>query len=349
MKTQKQTEMLAWALTISLSVVAAMSGWGRGVTAPEKFVWAGLSVLILLVTHLMPSLVWSKTWLIRALVLPVWVVSFAVSTLQGADLFTRINNSHQPEVEVASTYEGRPVAEITAELKKATLMLPKLPEWKRGAQEKTIEILQGELNRANKFEERFEEKKVKAQADPLGFVIASFFDSSADKVMLVISVATTFSLESAAIVLWLLGSQADSVPEGKNPKGYGVDFSPNIHGNIQEQQVVVTETVTTHKSLTNTKIAENIQPIQAVSVEETEGVVQSGNVPVEGLSSESMKLMLWLQTTTSQEKSLRRIITSGPRALRNRSIAEKALMQLEERQYVRIEGGNITTEGCQKL
>jgi hypothetical protein len=78
---------LAGSLSLALSVAAGVSGWQRGGNALESTLWAGLSVLAVLVVHVLPALLYRRGWL-ALLAFPVWLGVFAVVAFSHAQFFT---------------------------------------------------------------------------------------------------------------------------------------------------------------------------------------------------------------------------------------------------------------------
>lgn len=230
MQTQIKTAitfLLACACTGLLTLMAAQSGFQRGGSDMERWLWLSASCLIVCTVHLLPSLMHEKPSLKNLPVWLVWAAGFVFVIFAHAQFFT-LAEMHSGQERVAQLSEallpepsnvtpqsgnvtGRSVTVIAKELSKATTTLIRLPETKREEQKMVITALERELKIAQEVAEQLaSEKRVhteqisKLQDDPVAHRLATLLGVKHDSVMLVASLFMALTLELIAVVLWKL-------------------------------------------------------------------------------------------------------------------------------------------------
>jgi hypothetical protein len=219
---------LASALSLALSIAAALSGWQRGGYWLESSLWAMLSILAVLVVHLLPALLYQRGWLTLA-AFPVWLGVFGVVAFSHAQFFTLaeihagqerllktqdtpLNDSKlMPPLVIPPTAPGRTAAAVARELSKAAALLSRLPETKRPAQQQVVDALRLELAAVQQTETSAAASLTRQlasiearQADPVGLRLGQVLGLPVGNVMLAVALATALVLELASVVLWRL-------------------------------------------------------------------------------------------------------------------------------------------------
>lgn len=269
------TFLLASACTFLLVLMAAQSGFQRGGSEIERWLWLGASCLIVCTVHLLPGLMHEKASLKTLPVWLVWTGGFLFVIFAHSQFFT-LAEMHAGQERIAqvtgtlshssgnvtpglSNVTGRPVTAIAKELSKATGTLSRLPENKREEQRQLITALERELKIAQEVAaQQASEKQAQAeqisklQDDPVAHRLAALLGVKHDSVMLVASLFMALTLELIAVVLWKL---ALNQPEGNaKPEISTVSNVTDIHHTetvapsndtvSQQQTIAVTPTVT---------------------------------------------------------------------------------------------------------
>lgn len=226
----------ATGISACLSVIAA---WERGGQDAERFVWVGLSLVLLLAAHLLPALSRSVSVSLRAPAAVLWLAAM-VATGYGHVTFFLMAQHHAGEVRAAAIEAprstlpapvGRDPGTIAAQRAAITGQIAALDatpcpticrarEARRTALYARRDALNVEYTEAMRREheaDRFEDQQDKyaaakagAMSDPVTTTLAQLAGTTAARVDLIVGLAFGAVLESVACFAWLLALPAAS-------------------------------------------------------------------------------------------------------------------------------------------
>lgn len=221
------TYVLAVACTGVLVLMAGISGFQRGGSGMERWLWVAASCLIVCTVHLLPGLMQGKPLRQNLPMWSVWAGGFVFVIFAHSQFFTlaelhagqeRIATSqgsnpaiHVSAITAPATPSGRSATQVATELSKATALLNRLPEAKQEGQRLVITALQQELKiaqaaeaEANRQQQNQAEKINRLQHDPVAQRLGTLFGVNPEMVMLFASLFMALVLELVAVILWRL-------------------------------------------------------------------------------------------------------------------------------------------------
>lgn len=271
------TFLLASTCTFLLVLMAAQSGFQRGGSDIERWLWLGASCLIVCTVHLLPGLMHEKPSLKTLPVWLVWTGGFLFVIFAHSQFFTlaeihagqeriaqrtgTLSHNSSNVTPVLSNVTGRPVTVIAKELSKATATLARLPENKREEQKQLITALEREFKITQEVAaQQASEKQAQAeqinklQDDPVAHRLAALLGVKHDSVMLIAALFMALTLELIAVVLWKLAlNQPEANAKSEIPTltfstvtepHHTETVTPSNETVNQEQTIGVTPTVT---------------------------------------------------------------------------------------------------------
>ena len=224
----RQQRLLTYALAVActgvLVLMAGISGFQRGGSGIERWLWVAASCLIVCTVHLLPGLMQGKPLRQNLPIWLVWVGGFVFVIFAHSQFFT-LAELHAGQERVASQGQitinapasstpavmGRSATQVATELSRATALLNRLPETKQDGQRLVITALQQELKiaqaaeeQANRQKQNESEKISRLQNDPVAHRLGALLGVNPEMVMLFASLFMALVLELVAVILWRL-------------------------------------------------------------------------------------------------------------------------------------------------
>ncbi|RFU47341.1 hypothetical protein [Paraburkholderia sp. DHOC27] len=270
--------VLAATATATSLVIAAESGWARGGLPAERAIQVALGAVAVLYVHLLPARWRTLGILARILATALWGIGIAV-VMYGQASFFMLSQQHagnrRAETVPATTMlagigvpPGRTLTEIMrdvanvsselahAQVRRCTGDCPSLKAHTAilVAQLAALNAEAGEARRREAEEDRrsqqvdrIEALRATLRADPVAWTVASWFDTTQDRLELMMGVACAVVLEGASVVSWLLALGVSGHAAGRGAvvsDRSAVEFdreavSPESAAVAQSQQAVV--------------------------------------------------------------------------------------------------------------
>ena len=291
------TYVLAVACTGVLVLMAGISGFQRGGSGIERWLWVAASCLIVCTVHLLPGLMQGKPLRQNLPIWLVWVGGFVFVIFAHSQFFT-LAELHAGQERVASQGQitinapasstpavmGRSATQVATELSRATALLNRLPETKQDGQRLVITTLQQELKiaqaaeeQANRQKQNESEKISRLQNDPVAHRLGALLGVHPEMVMLFASLFMALVLELVAAILWRLALDSRP-PIAKLPESLSQPLtatSTETKINPDNAGDAVTTLVVTPPLVTVTNAVSNTAPF--VTVERYSGVTHASN------------------------------------------------------------------------
>ena len=287
------TYVLAVACTGVLVLMAGISGFQRGGSGIERWLWVAASCLIVCTVHLLPGLMQGKPLRQNLPIWLVWVGGFVFVIFAHSQFFT-LAELHAGQERVASQGQitinapasstpavmGRSATQVATELSRATALLNRLPETKQDGQRLVITTLQQELKiaqaaeeQANRQKQNESEKISRLQNDPVAHRLGALLGVNPEMVMLFASLFMALVLELVAVILWRLALDSRP-PIAKLPESMSQPLATtNTETKINPDNAGID--AVTPQVVTLTNAVSNAAPF--VTVERYSGVTPASN------------------------------------------------------------------------
>ncbi|SCV02114.1 conserved membrane hypothetical protein [Cupriavidus necator] len=218
--------LLAVGTTVAAICLSALAGWQRGGALLERLVWMTIGIVLVLSTHLLPSLVRDSPPLMRWVAAALWVTCLAAACYGHATFFL-IAQRHAGEIRAAAVAPGAaPVpagrsltvvmtdrASVTRQLALAASLRCARDcaglEARRATLAARLEALNAEADEVRRRQTADDRATALRDAlrdalttDPVSARLAAFFGTTAARIDLLSSLAFAAILEGVACLLW---------------------------------------------------------------------------------------------------------------------------------------------------
>ncbi|MEM5384175.1 hypothetical protein VSR68_11355 [Paraburkholderia phymatum] len=205
---------------MTAACLSVMAGWQRGGFVIERVLWIAVGVVLVVAAHLLPALIRSHGWRIRALGAVLWIGCMA-ATCYGHAVFFLLAQKHAGEVRAAAVpavvTTGRSLAAIAADRATVVSRLARATERRcvepcpslrieRTTLSARLDAIDAEAARAKRQEaaqDRADAARAAAVADPVTDTLTAF-GIPAGRVDLIGGLAFAAVLEAVACFCWLL-------------------------------------------------------------------------------------------------------------------------------------------------
>ena len=298
----RQQRLLTYALAVActgvLVLMAGISGFQRGGSGIERWLWVAASCLIVCTVHLLPGLMQGKPLRQNLPIWLVWAGGFVFVIFAHSQFFT-LAELHAGQERVASQGQvttnvpasstpavmGRSATQVATELSRATALLNRLPETKQEGQRLVITALQQELKiaqaaeeQANRQKQNESEKISRLQNDPVAQRLGALLGVNPEMVMLFASLFMALVLELVAVILWRLALDSRppiaKLPEPMSQPLTVTSTKTKINPDNADSDAGTT-LVATPPVVTATNAVSNTAPF--VTVEHYSGVTHASN------------------------------------------------------------------------
>lgn len=221
--------LLAVAATVTAACLSVQSGLQRGGFFAERALWIAVGVVLVVAAHLLPALVRSHGWRVRAIGALLWIGCIA-ATCYGHAVFFLMAQKHAGELRAAAVAavmaKGRGLAEIARDRADAVTRLARTNARRcvepcpilraertaLAARVDALDVERDEARRTQAAQDRATAARAAALSDPVTGAMTAF-GLPAARADLIAGLAFAAVLEAVACFAWLLALRPAAVTQ----------------------------------------------------------------------------------------------------------------------------------------
>lgn len=220
--------LLAVGATITAICLSALAGWQRGGAIPERLVWMTIGIVLVVSTHLLPSLVQDSPPVMRGVAAVLWVACLT-AVCYGHATFFLLAQRHAGEMRSAAVIQaaapvpsGRSLTVVMSDRATVTRQLALSTsqhcardcaglEARRATLAAKLDALNAEADEVRRHQatdDRATAQRDALATDPVTARLAGLLGTTGARIDLLSGLAFAAVLEGVACLLWTVGLQS---------------------------------------------------------------------------------------------------------------------------------------------